>query len=107
MSTGVMHQIRVHANRSDCPLAFDSIYNSNIQNPREEFSQNFCLHHIGILIDKNEENNNNEMKEEDKKTNYLTSPISLPQWAIEKNFTKKILTNQKNNLSLLQNLILH
>ena len=97
MSTGVMHQIRVHAKRSDCSLAFDSLYNSNIQNSHEESSQNFYLHHIGILIDKNKENNNNK-QEEEKTTNYLTSPISLPQWAIENNFTKNILTNQQNKI---------
>ena len=90
MSTGVMHQIRIHAKHSGIPLAFDSIYH---QNRNESNVYNFRLHHIGIFVNKT-----NEEKQS------FTSSLGLPSWVIEKNFKKQHIL--KSELKSLKNLIL-
>ena len=61
MSTGVMHQIRLHAAFVGLALWGDKLYGGGVA--PEQFPSTFALHHVGI-----------------KSSSWTTTPTTIPQW---------------------------
>ena len=61
MSTGVMHQIRLHAAFVGLALWGDKLYGGSVA--PEQFPSTFALHHVGI-----------------QSSSWKTTPTKIPQW---------------------------
>lgn len=64
ITTGVMHQIRVHAAFLGVPLAGDRIYGGGLTPPDAPPGATFLLHHVGLVGG-----------------GLATDPVPLPAWA--------------------------